>query len=138
MSYAPTDYIQVLPALAASPLSAMYIATAQGLLSSSVFGAQYNYACALLAMHMFTLDQRNLGPGGAIENLKEGQISISYNPGKGKQEDIDYEQTQFGRRLRQLIRSTVPGVSGLGDDGSMAGMLALDPNDIIINSSGGP
>jgi len=134
---APTDYITAqCPALAASPSLNIYIADATNRTSQPWYGVNYAKAVALRAMHEFTLDQRNLAPGGGITSMKEGGASISYEALKGDQRDDDLTQTSYGKRLRALIRNAGPGASVIGFNnvaaagvptlGAAAGMISDD------------
>ena len=135
-----TDYITAgCPALAASPSLNTYIADATNRTNSAFFGINAQKAIALRAMHEFTLDQRNLGAGGAIGSLREGGAAIGYETAKGHQLDVDLDQTSFGKRLRALIRSTSPAASVMGFNsvaaagmpvqGGQAGMISETNDD---------
>jgi hypothetical protein len=132
---AVTDYITAkLSALASSASLSLYIADATNRTDQAFYGANYNLAIALRAMHEFVLDQRNLGAGGPIMGMREGGASISYAPGKGHQNDVDLDQTSFGKRLRGLRRASGPAVSVLGfNNVAAAGMPA--PGEMIDNDN---
>ena len=81
------------------------ITVAQGQLSPSVFGPQYDYAVALLAAHMLTVANRR-GSSGAVNSVSEGSLSMGFgrvNP-MGKSQ---WETTAYGAELRALIKRTV-------------------------------
>jgi len=131
MAYAASDYIKVLPALSTSPLLQMYIDTAAQVTDMTAFGADYQYAIALRAMHNWTLDQRPLGESGAVQSKAEGRLSQAFNTGKGNIKESDLSQTSFGVRLQALIKKHVSGFSISAAGYPNPGDNALDPDDVV-------
>ncbi len=137
-----TDYINAqckgLASLQTSdPISFnVYLSDAQNRTNQAWFGANYAKAVALRMMHEWTLDQRNLAPGGEISSMREGGASITYSTSKGDQREDDLSQTSYGKRLKALIRNSGAGVSVVGFNnvaaagvptlGAAAGMISDD------------
>ena len=100
----PEQLIQTIcPSLAGSPSLPEYVGMAVGMTDQGFFGAQYAQAIALRAAHMYTLDQRTMGVGGAITGMTEGRLSIQYSANQNDSDDLS--QTHYGKRLKGLMRS---------------------------------
>jgi len=73
--------------------------------TGKVYGAQREYAVALLAAHTGTVAQRE-GMSGAVNSRKEGQLSVGFgrvNP----MGDDNLETTSYGAELLRLRRQMV-------------------------------
>ena len=103
MSYTAAQIIQnICPALHTAG-STFYIELATGQTSAAYFGDQYQYAIALRASHMYSLNTRSGGDAGAVGSKSEGQLSISYQSGS-TMDTGDLSQTHYGKQLYSLIK----------------------------------
>jgi len=95
-----------------------FIELAAHTVSSTAFGDKYNYALALVVLHMLTLDGMSgggstasgSGVAGGIKSEKEGDLSRSYgNTLQGINgatlSDSYFAQTQFGSEYLYLKRT---------------------------------
>jgi hypothetical protein len=82
-----------------------FIEIAQGRVSESAFGDQYDYAVALMACHIIMLSKRD-GSAGQVAGVKEGQLSINYS---AVSSDASLDHTTCGAEFKQLRRSLVVG-----------------------------
>ena len=71
--------------------------------TGKVYGAQREYAVALLAAHTGTVAQRE-GMSGAINSRKEGQLSVGFS---GPQTNDELAATSYGAELLRLRRQMV-------------------------------
>lgn len=125
MALTPTDIVTArLPALAVSASLAVYLGMAEDQTAPTTPTAWQtedtrSQAVALMAMHLYTLDQtRPLGEAGAMLSKKEGELEVRFSD-QGRSAklaplDPDLEQTAWGRQLLGLIkRRFIPvGVAG--------------------------
>lgn len=76
--------------------------------SEGWFGAKYNFAVALVAAHMLSLNtspDRQNGETGTIASKKEGDLSISFAAGGMSDALNDYDQTHYGKQFLNLRKS---------------------------------
>jgi len=71
--------------------------------TGKVYGAQREYAVALLAAHTGTVAQRE-GMSGAVNSRKEGQLSVGLS---GPQTNDELAATSYGAELLRLRRQMV-------------------------------
>jgi hypothetical protein len=72
------------------------------------FGAKYDFAVALVAAHMLSLNtssDRQNGETGTIASKKEGDLSISFSSGGMSDAMGDYDQTHYGKQFINLRKS---------------------------------
>jgi hypothetical protein len=109
------------PSFAADARLDDFIEIAGYTVSSTAFGTKYNYAVALVVLHMLTLDAMSggssnssgSGVAGGIHSEKEGDLSRSYgNTLQGINgatlSDSYFAQTQFGNEYLYLKRTCFP------------------------------
>lgn len=87
----------------------VYIELSTNQTDATFFGSNYNYAIALRAAHMWTLDTKRGGQSGVIVGQVEGKLSRFYGGVGVIRKDL--ELTNYGMQLISLIRETQPGVS---------------------------
>lgn len=96
----------ICPDLDTSPGRDVYVDIAQSTISAEALGDLYDYGVALKAAHVFTIDAtRPMGDGGRITAKTEGRTSVQYETSTLKTSSSDLELTQYGKRLKSLIRS---------------------------------
>ncbi len=89
-----------------------WISYAQEQLASCVLGDEYNRAVALLACHMYSLSSRSLGSAGNATSIKEGGLAVGFSS-SGITGDLG--QTSYGVQLKNLLDSSIPAISVLGN-----------------------
>lgn len=67
------------------------------------------YMVAYLTAHNVTMSNR-AGNAGMISDIREGQLSVSYDAGTSKGKS-PYNQTPYGQKYLQLVRQCVGGVA---------------------------
>ena len=90
------------PALVADAAYDVYVELATEQSDSTFFGTFYNFAIALRAMHMYTLDQRAIADGGSaglVTSVAEGKLQKSYLHNMNRQSRSDLLMTAYGNRL---------------------------------------
>lgn len=95
-----------------------FITVATDRTSQSFYGSNYNLAIALMACHDWAIANRpggSYGAVGSLANMREGDLSIGYSSSSSTGGG-DLDQTSFGKKLQQLKKSTLPGVSCTGAD----------------------
>lgn len=103
----------ICPRLSVSTASDIYIELATDQTSASYFGKYYNYAIALLASHIFTMDvSRPTGDSGMITSKTEGRTSVSYWNATNIKSNSDLHMTSYGKRYLSLIHKISPAVLG--------------------------
>jgi hypothetical protein len=96
---------------------AIYQEIASRFTSEAYFEESYNLAIALRMSHYYAIDSNpanKSGAGGAITNMSEGRTSVSF---WNTIPDGDYSTlnlTKYGQRLKALIKSIGPALSGNG------------------------
>lgn len=107
------DFISAIcPLLANSPLVDIYVEMASLQTGATFFEDKYDYALALRASHLFTIDNtRKNGIGGLVTGQTEGRTSISYWNSVDKGDSSNLSATTYGQRLKALISSIGAGVS---------------------------
>lgn len=95
-----------------------YIILATQLTSLDFFGVNYNYAIALRACHMYSLNSNNFAAigSGPIKSAKEGDLSISFGSVSGLNSGGDLQLTSYGIRLKGLIDSGPGAIRVLGSN----------------------
>lgn len=94
----------------AQPKIKVYIGIATGRVPTSVWGANTQYATALLTAHMLTLQGKGGGgeAGGPLTQESVGDLSRSFatifQPGAG---DAPYMTTRYGVEFIELRRETI-------------------------------
>lgn len=69
------------------------------------------YIVAYLTAHNVTLSNRG-GNAGAVTDLREGQLSVSYDIGQATNKSMNfYNQTPYGQKYLKLIRQCLGGVA---------------------------
>lgn len=107
------DFISAIcPLLASSPLLDIYVEMASKKVGASFFGDSYDYALALMASHLFTINKtRPDGTGGLVTQKSEGRTSISYWNSINKGDSSNLSATTYGQELKALISSIGAGIS---------------------------
>jgi len=99
----------ICPTLSTSGASDIYIDIAAEDTDATFFGVYYNYAIALRAAHIYTLDvTRANGDAGLITAKQEGKLQVSFLHNMNRQSRSDLLMTQYGQRLHALIRRLGP------------------------------
>lgn len=69
------------------------------------------YIVAYLTAHNVTMSNRS-GNAGIVTDVKEGQLSVSYDSGQAENKSISvYAQTTYGQKYLQLIKQCIGGVT---------------------------
>lgn len=81
-------------------------------------------AVALRAAHMYCLDQdvsRSGGAAGAVTSKREGDLAVTFSKDSQatSDSDADLDQTNYGRRLKRLIKTSFVGGFVAGGDGPL-------------------
>jgi hypothetical protein len=101
----PEDILTIIcPTLMTTPGYQTYISVASGLTSEGFFGANWAFATALRAAHLYTLNSVRKGQAGVETYLMEGRLAKSYG-GFGVIRD-NLEVTSYGMQLKGLINSS--------------------------------
>jgi hypothetical protein len=119
---ASTVFDAIAPSLASDPNKALFLTLAVDRVSSCRFaGTKYDLAVALRAAHDLTLAKqtesglRANGEAGAVTSKREGDLSVSFAGSAGvTASNSDLDQTVYGKRLKGLMRGTVPAVGVTG------------------------
>jgi hypothetical protein len=109
----PTS-IELIPSIAPEldPLSQQVtdmLALAELEVGSSLCPDLRPYIVAYLTAHNVTLSNRG-GNAGMVTDLREGQLSVSYESGNNAS-NSPYAQTPYGQKYLQLIRQCLNGVA---------------------------
>jgi hypothetical protein len=101
----------ICPRLTSSASVDLYKELALESISAEYFGTHVNYAIALMASHIFTMDtQRPNGDSGMITSKTEGRLSISYWNAINIRSNSDLHMTSYGKRYLSLIHKISPAV----------------------------
>ncbi|MBT8490922.1 MAG: DUF4054 domain-containing protein [Deltaproteobacteria bacterium] len=85
----------------------------------TIFGTRYQYALALVALHMLTLDSQSggsstgsgTGAAGGVKSEKEGDLQRSYgsvdSSSIGNASDAYFSTTSFGQEYLNLKKSLI-------------------------------
>jgi hypothetical protein len=119
---ASTVFDAIAPSLASDPNKALFIILAADRVSSCRFaGTKHDLAVALRAAHDLTLANqtgvggiRSHGESGSITAKREADLSISFSGGYSSDSSADLDLTVYGKRLKGLMRGTVPAVGVTG------------------------
>lgn len=99
------------PKLAVSPVMDIYKELAGDRTSVEYLGKHYNYGMALVASHLFTIDNsRPNGDSGMITSKTEGRTSISYWNAVNIKSNSDLHMTSYGKRYLSLIHMVSPAI----------------------------
>jgi len=85
----------------------IYVEIATSSLNELYFGTQYNYAIALKAAHVFTIDNdpaRTNGMAGLVTGRQEGRNSMRYWNSVSDGSASDLNMTHYGQRLKALMK----------------------------------
>jgi len=106
-----------MPDLATDPRIDDFISLSAFYVSESIFSEKYQYALALVALHMFMLDKQSGGNStssgsgamGGIKSEKEGDLSRSFGgmSGNVSQTKIYFSSTPYGLELLQLWNACI-------------------------------
>jgi hypothetical protein len=128
MARAVNEYLQtVCPTLYANAALDVYTELATDSTSATFFGDKFtNWAIALLAAHMFTIDHdRPEGESGLVTAKGEGSANIHYLHNMNKESRTDLGMTHYGVRLLSLIHRMGPvasvGTTAIDLDAGVAG-----------------
>lgn len=106
------QYISAIcPTLAADPSLAVFLDMAESQTGGSFFGSNRALAVALRAAHIFTVCRRSMGAAGSISSMEEGSLNLAF---ASSGETGDLSQTSYGLQLKNLMKSSGPGVSVMG------------------------
>lgn len=118
---APAIFDMIASQYASDPNKNNYIIIARSRTNAGWYVDNAEYAIALRAAHMITLDKRaqDNGGGGEIASKREGDLSIAYHKGN-TDDNSDLALTPYGRQLAGLRKESGAfiGVTGGLDDGS--------------------
>lgn len=87
----------------------VYIELSTGMTAQEFFGANYEYAIALRAAHMWQLNTKRGDSSGPVTYRMEGRLAESYaSPGVIRNE---LELTKYGMQLLSLIKNSKAGIA---------------------------
>ncbi len=84
-----------------------YISIADIQVTDSIIQEQRNLIVAYLAAHIATISGRNAGAAGAISDLHEGNVSVSFNKSATKNGFAGVSDTSYGLEYTRLIKSNI-------------------------------
>ena len=118
------DFIATIcPLLNSSISKDIYVEMAKMTLNADVLAENYALAVALRAAHEYTIDAtRPMGSGGVIVGQSEGRASIQFaEPSRKVSLMSNLSATQYGQRLKALIRSMGLVATSSGDANALPG-----------------
>lgn len=99
--------ILIAPELEAVPAASRSSMIALAQLSvSTAFGDSQDLATAYLAAHMLTVSTRS-GNAGAVKQVREGDLSISYGANESSKSKGSLESTSYGMEFLRLRRENI-------------------------------
>ncbi len=103
------EYIALIcPTLTTISGYAAYVSLAESLTSASYFGDNYEFAVALRAAHLYTVNTKRSGESGYVTQKTEGRLSKSFG-GLGIMKS-ELMGSTYGMQLLALINATNAGV----------------------------
>ncbi len=109
------EYIAIIcPTLTTISGYASYVALAETMTSTTFFGDKYEFAVALRACHLYTVNTKRSGESGYVTQKTEGRLSRSFG-GLGLMK-TELMGSTYGMQLLDLIKSTNAGVAVANSD----------------------
>jgi hypothetical protein len=104
----------IAPTFNASPNAATFLDMAYQQTDAGYFGANYSMAVAYRAAHMFAMSSRGSNEAGMLTGKHMGPVSVSFQAAGGGS-NSDLELTTYGKSLLDLIKSSSPAISCVGN-----------------------
>ena len=99
----------ICPTLSTISGCSTYISLAEQMTSSGFFGANYSFAVALRASHLYMLNTKRNGQSGYVTSQQEGRLARSFG-GMGNIKS-ELMTTSYGMQLLDLIKATNVGAT---------------------------